>query len=316
MGLTNSQFQAIEREYEQIRRSTRYEMDDRLSKVREEIPGYSDLEKEIISLSVKQGKKAILGDTNALSELHLALDKLRNQKAYLLSKYQFPANYLDPIYQCPLCKDTGYIEQEKCTCLKQKITALLYSQYSIRESLKTENFSSLSYDYYKGEDLARFQSTVADCKKFIKNFNSDYRNLFFYGTVGTGKSFLSGCIAKELIEQGNFVLYFSAANFFDRLADQVFHRQNQDSFLEDITTCDLLIIDDLGTEVTTQFVSSAFFSNINERHLNKKSTIISTNFSLQEIRDRYSDRLFSRITGNYDLYKISGPDIRILKKSL
>ena len=155
------------------------------------------------------------------------------------------------------------------------------------------------------------------CRNFIKNFNQDYHNILFYGTVGTGKSFLSGCIAKELIDQGCSVIYFSSSSLFDMLARYSFDYKEKEAlqdFCEDIYGCDLLIIDDLGTEITNTFVASQLFSCLNERGLRKKAMIISTNLSLEELRDRYSDRIFSRITSFFSLCKLTGQDIRICKK--
>ena len=196
---------------------------------------------------------------------------------------------------------------------------MIYEQSHIKNLLKTENFSALSYEYYEGENLEKFTKAVQICQNFVKSFYLDYRNLFFYGTVGTGKSFLSCCVAKELMDQGNLVIYFSAARLFDALSKSTFDKDNNESLAgisDDICDCDLLIIDDLGTELTNSFVSSQLFSCLNNRHMRKKSTIITTNLSLGELRDRYSDRIFSRITSNYDVCKLTGRDIRMQKKTL
>lgn len=155
------------------------------------------------------------------------------------------------------------------------------------------------------------------CHEFVKNFKKDYRNILFYGTVGTGKSFLSGCIARELMDAGFSVIYFGASGFFDLLARFSFDYREKaalQELCEDIYSCDLLIIDDLGTEITNSFAASQLFSCLNERSLRKKSMIISTNLKLEEIRDRYSDRIFSRLTGSFALCRLTGPDIRIIKK--
>jgi DNA replication protein DnaC len=184
--------------------------------------------------------------------------------------------------------------------------------------LKTENFSSLSYDYYEGENLEKFKKAVQICQNFIKSFDKDYRNLFFYGTVGTGKSFLSCCVAKELMDMGKLVIYFSASQLFDTLSKSTFDKDSKEAvsgISDDIYNCDLLIIDDLGTELTNSFVASQLFSCLNNRHLRKKTTIINTNLSLGELRDRYSDRIFSRITSNYEVCKLTGRDIRVQKKT-
>ena len=185
--------------------------------------------------------------------------------------------------------------------------------------LKEENFDTLSYDFHQGEDLAIFKKNVNTCKNFVNTFPADYSNLFFYGTVGTGKSFLSGCIARELIEKGCSVIYFSAAGLFETLSRSMFDYKNKDelhSLHEDLYGCDLLIIDDLGTECINNVTASQFFSLLNERHLSKKATIISTNLFLEDIQNRYSERIFSRIIDNYTICKFTGSDIRRLKKTL
>ena len=162
---------------------------------------------------------------------------------------------------------------------------MLYEQSNIQKMLGKENFSTLSEQFYQGEDLIHFRKAVATCKEFVDVFKSTFQNLFFYGTVGTGKSFLSGCIAKELIEQGQSVIYFSAAQLFESLSVNPYDFKNKEdlyNLYEDIYNCDLLIVDDLGTETARNNVSSQSFSCLNERQIRHKSTIISTNLSLEE----------------------------------
>jgi DNA replication protein DnaC len=133
-----------------------------------------------------------------------------------------------------------------------------------------------------------------------------------------GKSFLSCCIAKELLDKGYSVLYFSSSQLFDTLKESDFGKDSKENLYtskEDIYNCDLVVIDDLGTELTNSYISAKLFSLLNERILRGKSTIISTNLSLMELRDLYSDRIFSRISTKYKLCKLSGPDIRIYKKT-
>lgn len=322
MALTNSQYESIIRDYEKVRDVNRYTSEARKEQVYQTLPEYWDLEESISSLSVSAAKAVLEGDDNARNKLHESLAKIRQHQKELLISAGFPADYLEPIYHCPQCRDTGYIlgpdnRKQKCSCFRQKEISLLYSQSHIREMIEKENFSTLSSAYYQGDDLQRFETAVKLSKEFIKNFKQDYRNILFYGTVGTGKSFLSGCIAKELIDNGNSVIYFSASGLFEMLARYSFDYKEKNvlqDFYEDIYSCDLLIIDDLGTEITNSFVASQLFSCLNERNLRQKSTIISTNLSLEELRDRYSDRIFSRITSSFDLCKLTGADIRIYKK--
>lgn len=319
MPLTNPQYDRIFRQYEEKQRQNRLETERRRGYVYSHIPGYRELEDETASLSVGQGKKLLLGDDTALSRLRENLAALKEQKKQLLFDAGLPADYLEPLFSCPDCRDTGYIEREKCHCLRQAEISLLYEQSGIQDMLKRNNFSLLSYEYYAGEALALFRHAVETCHSFIKNFNSDYRNLFFYGTVGTGKSFLSGCIARELLQRGISVIYFSASGLFDTLARYAFDIKSKEALhdlCEDLYSCGLLIIDDLGTEITNSFVTSQLFTCLNERHLRGRSVLISTNLSLEELRDRYSDRIFSRITSHFTLCKLTGPDVRLLKKRL
>lgn len=319
MSLTNAQYDQILHQYEMKQLHNRREAERKLAYVYDHILGYRDLDDSVAALSVAQGKKLLSGDEDAMEDLRDILAELSGRKAQLLEDAGLPADYLEPVYECPDCKDTGYIDGQKCHCFKQAMITLLYEQSNIQEMLRTENFHSLSYEYYEGEDLSRFKNAVKTCQNFIKNFNSDYHNLFFYGTVGTGKSFLSGCVAKELIESGHSVIYFSATGLFDLLSKNSFDYKNRDELRDtyaDLYQCDLLIIDDLGTELTNQFVTSQLFALLNERHMGKKATIISTNLSLEELRNRYSDRIFSRITSNYEICKLSGQDIRMYKKRL
>lgn len=319
MPLTNSQYESILREYEQIQRRNRHLLQERREQVYREVDGYQELDDSVASVSVEYGKKSLAGNTSALDELHDVLTDLSAMKEQLLTASGLPATYLEPIYDCPDCQDTGFINGVKCHCFLQRMTSILYEQSNIRRMLEQENFDSLSYDYYEGEDLLHFQNAVKNCTAFVDSFPSDYRNLFFYGTVGTGKSFLSGCVARELIEKGHSVIYFSASGLMDVLSRYSFDYKNKESLYntyEDLYNCDLMIIDDLGTEMTNSFVTSRLFSCLNERHLRKKATIISTNLSLEELRDRYSDRIFSRITSNYHVCKLSGPDIRMYKKRM
>ena len=161
------------------------------------------------------------------------------------------------------------------------------------------------------------QKVVSICHSFIDNFDNEYSNLLFYGNTGIGKTFLSNCIARELLNTSHSVIYLTAIELFQKFEASDFNRQSagdipfNSSYILD---CDLLIIDDLGTENGNTYTNSKLFYCINERMLRRKSVIISTNLSLQEIRDTYSERIFSRLTSSYKILKLFGKDIRILKR--
>lgn len=322
MALNNQQYESIMRRYEQTRDANRHLMDERRESVYRRIPEYRQLETSIGSVARDKAQSILEGDDTALASLHDYIGKISQQKQALLISAGFPADYLEPVYHCADCHDTGYIDadgsqKEKCHCLRQQEVSILYEQSNIQDVISRENFSTLIFDYYQGEDRERFERTVQKCKDFVEQFSDSYRNLFLYGTVGTGKSFLSGCIANEILKQGRSVIYFSSVGLFDKLAQYTFDTKSKETlynFYEDLYNCELVIIDDLGTEVTNAFVTSQLFSCLNERDLRQRATIISTNLSLEELRDRYSDRIFSRITSNYNICKLTGPDIRMSKK--
>lgn len=317
MALTNVQFDTIMRKYEETQTINRHIHEERTAEIYEKVDGYRELCQSIASLSVEQGKKLLFGDENALNELKASIGEFKEKKKELLKKSGYPEDYLFPIYTCQDCKDTGYVDGIKCHCFKQAEIELLYNQSGIRDLLEKENFSKLSYNYWEGELLVHYKENVNKCLEFIHDFEQIHPNLLMYGPVGTGKSFLSGCIGKELLEKGYSVIYFSAAGLFEKMTNNKFDynkKEEMKQFENDIYKCDLLIIDDLGTEFQNNFTASEFFAILNQRHLNQKSTIISTNLSLIDIVNRYSERVISRIKEWYIICKFIGPDIRMIKK--
>lgn len=317
MALTNTQYDSIMHEYEERRSLHRQEQEERLQTVYEFVPGYRELDEKTASASVAFGRRILSGEKLDRSILRKQLSELAKEKTCLLTEAGYSSDYLDMGYTCQDCKDTGYVGNEKCHCFKQRIIETLYDKSNLRALTKKNNFRVMSKRYYQGEDLKRFEGAVRAAEEFINNFNSDYQNLFIYGTVGTGKSFLSVCIADELLKRGNSVIYFSSTGLFGLISENTFSQKNKQdlrALYDDLYECELLIIDDLGTEMTNSFVSSELFSLLNERDIRKKSTLITTNLSLEDLQRTYSDRIFSRITSNFKVLKLSGQDIRKAKK--
>ena len=315
MALKNSQYYAIMRNYEQIRLKNHDLQNARYEEVCAKIPEFKSLDESISILSVQYGKKLLNGDESALMSLKDELKGLRGRKKALLVSAGFPADYLEPVYDCPDCRDTGYIG----------IIQLLYDQSNIKEFPTEASFGHFRLDFYPSSlydkttgrsARAMMEDTLRICHRFIDTFGKEFQNLFFYGSVGVGKTFLSTCIAREIMEREYSVVYFSAPQLFNTLAQTKFDKSDVDSrnMAEYIYNCDLLIIDDLGSEYTNAFITAQFFTCVNERLIHRKSTIISTNLSLESIADLYTERSFSRITSNYALLKIIGDDIRIRKK--
>lgn len=325
MELQNAQYQAIMRDYEK-RQIRNHDIEtERKNEIYSKIPEYKNICELISHLSISCAKERISGKKDTLEDLKAKIDSLIKRKEELLLSNGYSKDYLEPVYTCNDCKDTGYIGNEKCHCLKQAIISQLYKQSNIKELLEKENFTKFSLDLYprdfvdaKTGKSARetIEGALKVANDFIETFDDEFQNLFIYGDVGVGKSFLSNCIACELLNRGHSVLYFSSSNFFTVLADSTFDRNDHEAAYakERILDADLLVIDDLGTEFNNSFSSSQFFACINERLLNRKSTIISTNLTLNTLKDQYSERSFSRITSNYKMLKLIGNDLRIVKK--
>lgn len=311
MPLGNTKMQAILKEYDSLREKNRLLLAERQKEVAQKAPAYFDYHNQIVSLCMQRVSSTLYPEQaeGSLSDYPARLAHLRSLRKQALLEAGFPGDYLEPVYECPVCKDTGFITAAQCDCLKKRMVRALYAQSGIEHLLETNHFGTLSYDYYQGEDLEAFQNAVQTCRDMVAHFNTTKDSILLYGTVGCGKSFLSGCVAKELMDQGFSVIYFSASQFFNTL-----HQNSLYNGCEELYNSDLVIIDDLGAELTNSFVTTALFSFLNERILREKSTIISTNLSLSELKERYSDRIASRMIQNFKLCKLSGPDIRILQR--
>lgn len=324
MPLNNSQYDEIFREYDARQLKNQHVLEARVKEAYERVPRLKEIDDAIASCSVAQARRLLDGDNEALSQLREQIASYRKERELLLNEHGFPSNYFDPVYTCPDCKDTGYIGAKRCHCFEQAAIDLVYTQSNLKEVLANENFSTFSFDYYSSEDinpatglssLDTAKDAVLKCRDFIAHFGDSFSNLYFYGDTGIGKTFLSNCVAKELMDQGYSVIYFTAFQLFDILSKGVF-KKDEDAIAahQNIFECDLLIIDDLGTELTNSFTTSQLFLCLNERILRKKSTIISTNLGMNQLADIYSERVLSRISSNYTLIKLFGADIRILKR--
>jgi len=324
MSINSIQYDALMRRYAERRFRNQNILEQRIAEVYDRIPHLSEIDREIASLSVSEAKARLSGNTDDEALYANRLASLSAERGTVLSESGYPASYLDPVYDCPDCHDTGYIGNEKCHCFRKAVVDLLYKQTGIASILKRENFETFSLSYYSDNyidpvtgrsSLAAMRDTVKTCREFVDTFDTSFRNLFLYGSTGTGKTFLSNCIAGELLKTSHSVIYLTSFKLFDILAREKFSRDLDSTALSAcIFDCDLLIIDDLGTELTNSFVSSELFLCINERILREQSTIISTNLSLENFAEIYSERTFSRISSSYTLLKLFGDDIRIKKK--
>lgn len=324
MPLSNSQYDELIRGYHSRQLKNERELTERRECIYRHDSRLSDIDHKISATSVAHAKLLIDGDEQALFRYKEQLRLLRRKKSDILAGLGYEPADLEPHYTCQDCKDTGYINGRRCHCFVQAAIDLVYTQSNIKEILLKENFSTFSFDYYSDtlmndanglSALETARRAVKICKDFITHFDTEFENLCFYGESGVGKTFLSNCVAKELLDSGHSVIYFTAFQLFDIFEKTTFDK-DKEAILENrnIFDCDLLIIDDLGTELSNAFTTSQLFLCLNERILRKKSTLISTNLSMEDFAATYSERICSRIFNSYTMIKLFGEDIRLKKK--
>ncbi len=329
MALTNSEYELIMREYDELRMAQVTAQQKRRDEVYAALPVLEEIDEQLIHGSIQAAKLSFMGNDSALENLAETNARLSEQKKELMVRGGFPADYLELRYRCSICKDTGFIKHHPCRCYKQAVIEHFYMDKGRRDLLDRENFSTFDPTLFSKEryDDSEEQSNydvmmenVANLKDYCANFEKKKRNLMIYGNTGVGKSFLTNCMAKALLDRGFTVISISAIRLFELLEKTHFHKNDEDvaqSFRDTdlLTDCDLLIIDDLGTEVSTNFTKSQLFDLIETRfHLNKP-IVLSTNLNLDQIRMRYSDRISSRLF-LYTLVWVKGEDLRIKKQML
>lgn len=323
MALSQTQYQAIMDSYAKIRHANQMEHQRRKEEIYDTVPQIRAIDDKIAHISIEAAKYQLFHpEANRRPSLRSEIYELSMEKVNLLAVHHYPTDYLDDIYDCPDCRDTGYVGSEKCHCFQQHILDVLYDQSNLRELIQTENFQNFRLDYYSEYPGANgalsprenMREILTRCRRFIGTFDIPGDNLLISGNTGVGKTFLANCIAAEILQKGKSVIYMTAHQFFSELADYTFRRnQGNSDTLSFLLHCDLLIIDDLGTELNNGFINSQLFLCINERILHKKSTIISTNLSLKQLSQAYTERISSRFIESYEYFQIYGEDIRIKK---
>ena len=243
------------------------------------------------------------------------------EKRQILTENGYAPDYIEPRRICELCGDSGYVDGRVCSCIKAELNKRMLSEANLTERLSAQTFDSFRFDLYAdAPDPAlgvspqeNIRSVYRLCKSFAENFDNTDRNLFFTGDCGLGKTYLSSAIANYLISNGVDVLYVSANSLFPILEDLHFNRDVSEGnryLVSHALDCDLLILDDLGAEFSTQFTSAELFRIINSRMMDGKKMIISTNMDFNELKKRYSERICSRIMGGFEVVGFFGDDIR------
>ncbi len=315
------------KEYQSLQSKAEKERDIRVQKAHRTIPRLKEIDDTINKLGLECTSYSIGLDSQSQKEYLKAfsqkIKQLKEEKLALLKEHGYPSDYLDIKYVCKHCKDTGYIEYKKCACFKQKLVSKAYSQSNLGNILSRENFNTFDLDLFSNEKYQDYPKTprqnmldiLSRCEGFAHNFENDNaENLLFYGSTGLGKTFLCNCIAKKLLDKGKLVLYLTSFKLFKileefrfRPTDALMAKEQLDYML----TCDLLIIDDLGTELSNSFTTSELFNIVNSRLLERRKTIISTNLKPEQLIDTYGQRVFSRMSAHYTALKFYGRDLRM-----
>lgn len=325
--MNNNIINEILREYEKKRDKALYEQKLRQNEVYSKIPRLKEIDK-LISKTGLMISKAIINNPQdynyKIEEIKNKLEELKREKAILLTENNIPLEYLDINYECNKCKDTGFLKDgSKCSCFKQALINRAYKMSNLEHILHKENFQTFDINIFSDKPFENekitprenMQNILSICEGFVFNFDEDNEeNLLFYGTTGLGKTFMCNCIAKALLDKGKIVIYQTAFKILEIIEEYRFRRNsNKDEYKLDyelLFDADLLIIDDLGTELVNTFTNTEIFNIVNSRLIKGNKTIISTNLSPMEISNTYTDRIFSRILSKFTPIRFFGPDLR------
>ncbi len=298
------------------------EQEKRKKEIYEKFPRIKVIDRTIASFGQQAAIKAREGIN--VDEFKEKLKELDREKEEILSENSYPKDYLKIHYHCEICKDTGFVNTKTCSCRKKLIVEKKYSQSNIsrlvqRENFRTFNANLYSKNLYKDYPISPYENIkriVNDAKIYANNFPKSYRNLYIFGDVGRGKTFLINSIAKEILDKNYSVLYLTATKLFSFMNDYLYAFSERKEELKEkydlIFDSDLLIIDDLGSENDRNSNESNLFEIVNDRIINKKPMIFSSNYSEDELMEFYGDRIFSRIIGSSHVMEIFGEDLRLL----
>lgn len=332
--MSDIELKNILKEYEQKRLQAQLKAQKRKEDLYQSCPRLGEIDMLLSKISITTAKSLLLNEidsASSLSSLQEEIKRLKQEKLKLFYDLSLEESYLKPEYECSLCEDTGYVTEnsytQMCTCLKQKLLDSAYHNSNI-SNLGKDNFSNFSSLLYSSTtDKEKYHCDISPrdnienikkiCLRFIENFEDPQeKNLLFTGNTGLGKTFLSNCIAQEMLQKRKTVLYQTAPVMLDTIISYKFGKR-QDSILDTILDVDLLIIDDLGTEYRNDVKFAELYEILNTRLLNQENkitkTIISTNLTLNNLFSTYDERIVSRIVGYYNICRFFGDDIRFQK---
>lgn len=321
MSFNPENYNRIRTEFEHKRLRAERDALERKEDLEKKFPDIERIDSEL----AKTGAMIIDAVMNHPEDLDERLENIQKANAAchqarrrLLLCNGYPEDYLDVRYECPVCEDTGYVEGKMCSCLRKELILAGYESSGIGELLRTQSFETFSPAYYDTtpQIYEAMNKVYCDVLAYANAFRgTGSGNLAFFGGTGLGKTHLSTAVAKRVIESGYDVMYVSAIGM---ISDFEYRRFGSADTVDVSPTtryfdCDLLIIDDLGTEISNQFSVSTLYSVINTRLNAKKPMILSTNLNTEDFRKRYWDRITSRVLGEFFIEKFVGVDVRAQK---
>lgn len=298
------------------RQATSEELGRRISQIQAYHPNIRKLRKQEFALGAKMGMAVVSGDADQYDSIRREIKSIRSRICESLIAAGFPADYLEAPHTCILCEDKGFIDGHSCECRKAILNRLAYAMLSNISRVDDCSFDTFDLNYYSGANRKNMAKLLEACRRYAADFSKGSANLLFMGPPGLGKTHLSLSIAREVVNKGKMVVYASAAQLIDRLVDIKFSPEMPDDYKTIVYECDLLVLDDLGTEFQTKFTKSEVYSIINTRCVGKLPTIINTNLSFSDMKVLYDQRVVSRLEGEYVDNQFSGNDIRIAKRRI
>lgn len=314
MGFNREDFVRIREEYSKKYLKAHEAADARREDVYLKIPELKALD-DILATTASRIMEAVCSPDpqEKIAEVRRDNEKLLAERGKVLEAFGYPADYTDVHYECDKCGDTGYVDTKMCSCMRQALVLAGYRSSGIYGLMKTQSFDNFLLKYYKedAENYNSMQMLVEKVKKYAEEFDENtYKNFLFIGNTGLGKTHLSTSIAAKVVERGFDVLYVTACTMISDFEARRFGGAANTADISRYYSADLLIIDDLGTEISNQFTISCIYEIINSRMIATKSTIINTNLKRQELVTRYGDRISSRLFGEYHPAIFKGKDIR------